>query len=101
MLTRSRILYLATSEAEPEWDDEYNRWYDEDHLPALCGVPGVICGRIFKAIEGPPRHMANYDLVEPAVQASEAWNNAASRPWTMRMRRLVPDRWRVVYRPIG
>jgi hypothetical protein len=30
--------------------DEYNAWYDEEHLSDVCGIPGVIAGRRFEAL---------------------------------------------------
>ncbi len=84
----------------PEHDEEFEEWYSQEHLPALCGVSGVIGGRIFKAIAGGPKHMTIFHLAVPEGQAFDEWRRAASTPWTMRMRRLVPERWRVVYQPV-
>jgi hypothetical protein len=79
---------------------DFNAWYNEEHLPALCGVPGVIAARRFRAIEGGPAYMATYYLTEPEVQASSAWKEAADTPWTIRMRPLFRNTQRMVYRPL-
>ncbi|MGH2461778.1 MAG: hypothetical protein ACRDIY_23230, partial [Chloroflexota bacterium] len=98
--TPAKAILVIRLDIAPEHDEEFEEWYSQEHLPALCAVPGVIAGRIFKAIEGGPKHLTIFHLAEPEAQASEAWRRAASTPWTMRMRRLVPERWRVVYRPV-
>ena len=69
-------------------------------MPALCGVPGVIAARRFRAIEGSPAYMATYYLADPAVQASAAWKQAADTPWSARIRPAFRNLWRVVYRPL-
>lgn len=96
-----RGLLVVRLDVAPEHEEELEEWYGQEHLPALVRVPGVIGGRTFKAIEGTPKYMAVYHLADPAAQASPAWEQAAATPWTLRMRRLVPRRWRVVYRPVG
>lgn len=98
--TPAKAILVIRLDIAPERDEELEEWYSQEHLPALCGVPGVIGGRIFKAIEGGPKHMTIFHLAYPEAQASDAWRQAASTPWTMRMRRLVPERWRVVYQPV-
>jgi hypothetical protein len=95
-----RGLLVVRLDVAPEHAEEFEEWYAAEHLPALCGVTGVIGGRTFVAVEGTPRYMAMYHLADPAAQASPAWERAAATPWTLRMRRLIPNRWRVVYRPI-
>ena len=85
----------------PEHEAGLDAWYNEEHLPALCSVPGVIAGRRFKAVEGEPGYMARYDLTEPEVQTTEAWSKAAETPWTHEVRKTHRDRWRVVYRPLS
>lgn len=99
--TEAQAILVVRLDIAPEHDEEFTEWYSQEHLPALCAVPGVICGRIFEAVEGGPKHMTIFHLAVPEAQASEAWQRAASTPWTMRMRRLVPNRWRVVYRPLA
>lgn len=95
----SNGLHVVRMDVAPENDEEMAEWYSQEHLPALCTVPGVVCARVFRAIQGGPKYMAVYHLTEPSVQASANWQKAAFTPWTLRMRRLVPDRWRVVYQP--
>jgi hypothetical protein len=34
-------------EVDGDWEDEMNAWYDQDHLVALAGAPGVLSARRF------------------------------------------------------
>jgi hypothetical protein len=86
----------VTTESEPD----FNAWYDQEHLPALSAVPGVIACRRFIALEGGPKYLAIYHLTSPAVQASAEWKQAIDTPWSARTRTGFVTRWRVVYEPI-
>src|SRR5581483_6379663 len=43
-----------------EHEQDFTTWYNEDHLPALVGVPGVYCARRYVAVEGDPKFLAVY-----------------------------------------
>lgn len=40
-------LLIVTAEVDPEVEAEWNRWYDEVHLPDALRCPGVLSGRRF------------------------------------------------------
>ena len=42
------LLLIAMNPA-PEAEAEFNEWYNTEHLPALAGVPGVLCARRYQA----------------------------------------------------
>ena len=70
----------------PEHEDEFNRWYNEEHLPGLAAVPGTICARRYRDPSGTHRYLALYHLESPEVTFTEAWKKAAGTPWTERVR---------------
>jgi hypothetical protein len=80
------------------YEEEYNAWYDEEHIPFLIKVPGVLRARRFHAVEGEPLYLAIYDLSEPGVRSSEAFARAAETPWTMRMRQHCDRKLTGVFR---
>jgi len=41
------VLVVYTNPVEGE-EDEYNKWYDETHLPDIVDVPGVVSGTRLK-----------------------------------------------------
>jgi len=40
-----KCLLIVTAEVDPEVEADWNRWYDEVHLPAALACPGVLRGR--------------------------------------------------------
>jgi len=95
-------LLIVAFNVKPEADSDFHVWSDEEHLPALARVPGVLCARRFRATAGAPRYIAIYHLTDPAVQASAAWKAAIDTPWSARIRPQTSDRVRYVlrrYRP--
>ncbi|HLF76457.1 MAG TPA: hypothetical protein VJB57_03115 [Dehalococcoidia bacterium] len=85
---------------QPQYEDEFNRWYIEEHFPNLTAVPGVLMGRRFQAIQGEPKYMARYDYVDAAVPDSDVWLAAAETPWTHAIRKKHYDRHLVVYQRV-
>jgi hypothetical protein len=77
---------LVRLETDPEYDAEFNDWYNTDHLPALTGVPGVYGARRYRATVGSPKYLAVYELANADVPTSDAWRKAADSPWTLKVR---------------
>jgi vacuolar-type H+-ATPase subunit F/Vma7 len=42
---KGRILLIVQTDIESEMEEEFTRWYDEEHIPRLLNVPGVIMAR--------------------------------------------------------
>ena len=91
-------LLMVAFNVKPEAEADFSAWSDKEHLPALARVPGVLCARRFKAVEGGPKYIAIYHLTDPAVQASAAWQAAINTPWSARIRPQTNDRIRYVLR---
>jgi hypothetical protein len=91
-------LLMVAFNVQPQAQADFRAWSDQEHLPALAKVPGVLCARRFEATEGEPRFVAIYHLTDPAVQACAAWQAAIDTPWSARVRPHMSDRIRRVYR---
>ncbi len=91
-------MLLNAMNVAAEAEVEFNRWYNEEHIPALAAVPGCLCARRFKTNGGTHKYIAVYHLRSPGVQASEAWKKAAGTPWTAKMRPHFRDPLRLVLR---
>ncbi|HLH87555.1 MAG TPA: hypothetical protein VKX28_03775 [Xanthobacteraceae bacterium] len=94
-------LLLNAMNVAPEAEDDFNAWYDEEHIPALAGVPGTLAARRYRSAEsggGTHRYVAVYHLASPDVARSPAWNAAVATPWTARMRPHFRDRIRILAR---
>jgi uncharacterized protein (TIGR02118 family) len=95
-------LLLNAMNAAPEGEADFNKWYDEEHIPALASVPGCLAARRFRIVtgasDGNQRYLALYHLASPEVQASEAWKKAVDTPWTRKVRPHMRDGLRIVLR---
>jgi hypothetical protein len=93
-------LLLNAMNVAPEVEDDFNAWYDEEHLPALAGVAGTLAARRYRSGEaqGSHRYVAIYHLTSPAVARSKAWIDAVETPWTARVRPHLRDRLRILTR---
>jgi hypothetical protein len=77
----------------------FNAWYDDEHVPALAKVPGVLCARRFKSNNGATKYIALYHLTSPDVVDSAEWKDASgSTPMPQRVRDQIGDRIRLVCR---
>jgi len=62
---------------DPAHEDEFNEWYDHEHIPSLAKVPGTLCARRFKDLKGTHRYLALYHLQSADVPLTDAWKKAA------------------------
>lgn len=103
----ARALMLRGLEIPPEHDEEFQDWYNTEHLPGLSRVPGVVRSRRFKlhpaegeTLGSPSIYMAHYELEHREVQASDDWKRVVATPWSSRIRRLFIDRLRNIYQRV-
>lgn len=90
---------LVLMQPPPTLEEEFNAWYDTEHVPERAAVPGFRTALRFVCIDGHPRYLAMYDLDSFAVLDSAAYKRVAydqSSPWTKR----VTSRVRI-YRSAG
>ena len=92
-------LLLNAMNVAPEAEDDFNAWYDEEHLRALIAVPGTLSARRYRsAVEGTGvrRYVAIYHLETPDVTRSDAWKTAVDTPWSARVRLHFQDHLRIL-----
>ncbi len=95
----AEALLLISMNVAPEHEAEFNDWYNQEHLPALAGVPGVLRARRYRGSGATQRYLAHYHFASPDVRHSAAWKEAADTPWTNRMRPHFRDYLRLECRP--
>ena len=87
-----RWLYVVHTDIPSDVVDDYNAWYDEEHLPRLVGVPGVERARRYVADGNlSPRYLTAYDLSIRDAFESPQGLKARKTPWTERMRSLFQN----------
>lgn len=87
---------LVMMQPPPAMEEEFNAWYDTEHLPERLAVPGFLNARRFVNIDGHPRYLAFYDLERFEVLQSQAYRMVSGdsfSPWTKRITsRVLVDR---------
>ena len=80
-------LLLVYSDVAPEHNEEYNRWYNEEHIPERLSIPGVLDAARYEATQGGPRYLAVYELGSYEAWHSEEWQKwlREPTPWSRRM----------------
>jgi len=80
-------LCISSMEVDPVIEDEFNEWYNEEHMPLMDAVPGMLSARRFRATSGLPRYVAVYHLESPEVYKHRSWYKANQTPWLRRIHR--------------
>ena len=80
-------LLLVYSDVAPENDEEYNRWYNDEHIPERLSIPGVLSAARYQAVQGGPKYLAVYELSSHEAWHSEGWQKWLREPteWSQRM----------------
>ena len=102
-MPKARYLMIASMDVDPEHEALFNEVYDQEHIPNLSRVPGVLGITRYKReelimniggerktmrAENEPAYTAIYELESPDVLTSPAWNKA-----------VEAGRWPALVRP--
>src|SRR5260370_13824716 len=71
--TRGTGLLMVWADIDPEFEAEYHRWYDEEHIAHLLAVPGFLSAGRYEALKGGPKYLALYELEDADVLRSPAF----------------------------
>ncbi|HEU0075907.1 MAG TPA: hypothetical protein VFS30_18060 [Dehalococcoidia bacterium] len=69
-----------------EQEEDFNRWYNEEHLIDRMACPGFLRVRRFVSVNGGPKYVALYDLADGAMTSPE-YTKARQNPteWTKKV----------------
>jgi hypothetical protein len=81
---------LVLNDIAESADEEFNRWYQQQHVPERLGVPGFRTARRYRAVDAGPAYMAVYECDSIEVFASKAYRERLANPtdWT---RTIMPS----------
>ena len=100
---RGGWIFVVGIELEPGHEDDFEAWYNTEHLPALANVPGVNRAVRYRrgtetgATEDYPEYLAIYEVASPDIPGNADWKAAVETPWTVRLRPHFTARWRGGY----
>ena len=112
MNPKTRYVFTASMDVDPAKEALFNEVYDQEHIPELLKVPGVLSvsrttlvplkmsmGGELKTIviEGEPKYSAVYELESAEVLTSEAWAKAVEAGrWPAQVRPFTRNRRHVL-----
>jgi hypothetical protein len=100
----SRGMLLVQMEPIPPMEEEFQAWYDTEHVPERELIPGFLSAARFVCRDGFPSYMACYDLTSPGVLDDEPYRHVGgdnSSVWTKRVLSRVVGYERLVFRQVG
>src|SRR5919106_5983127 len=108
MPIKSKYLFIASMDVDPDKDALFNEVYDTEHVPNLLKVPGLIAVARFKRepvrlsiggeiktieFENEPRYSAVYEIESPEVLTSPTWAKAVEDGrWPAQVRPYTTNR---------
>lgn len=63
----------------PEWEDEFNTWYDTDHIPVRMVLPGFEGVQRYRATEG-DNYLVVYDMESMAALKTPGYEKVKTAP---------------------
>jgi len=107
----TEIILAIGYDVPPNREEEFNAWYDTDHMPALKRFSEVAIIRRFVAIEAQlpsragrinssPKYVTLCDLESRDILYSEAFSRETNSPWSRWVRRWFNQAFRIVGRRI-
>jgi hypothetical protein len=89
---------VALTDVHPEMEEEYNRWYDEEHFPERAALDGWLWGQRYRLVEGDGiRYLAIYGLREAKTIHEEPYISLGATPWSKSVLSRLPVVSRSVY----
>ncbi len=87
MAKKGNGIFLVYTEIDPKFEEEFNAWYNTEHLPELLSLPGFLDAARYVAYKGGPKYLAVYELANAdALKSAEfqKWR-ANPSPWSRRI----------------
>jgi hypothetical protein len=113
MPIKSKYLFVASMDVDPDKEALFNDVYDTEHVPALLQVPGVRA--VARMVGGPfaisiggqekpvphegPRYSAVFEIDSPDVLVSREWAKAVETGrWPSEVRPFTRNRRHALYK---
>ncbi len=96
-------LLLVMTDIPADIEQEFNKWYNEQHMDELLKFPGILSARRYRTVDGKPKYRAMDELEDPEVverpdyQKISGWSPTA-HPLSISMSKRYFNTIRGVYR---
>ncbi len=75
-------LLIVQVDIDPAREDEFNRWYDEEHVPDKLLSPGFYSARRFTHFSHPHRYLAIYEVEDGDTVTNAAYMSQPQTEWS-------------------
>ena len=84
---KGTALLMVFVDIDTEQDADFNKWYNEEHIPDLLALPGFLNGARYEASKGGPRYLACYELETAETLKTAEYLAFREHPseWTQRI----------------
>ena len=97
-------ILVVMMDVDPENEEEFDRWYNDEHLPERLEIPGYVSARRFKLEEGEGvlRYLCIWELEDASPLTSQEYKAQQQRPSELRDRAhaIIKQRARGLYKQI-
>jgi len=84
---KKKVWLIVQMDVDPEYEDEFNEWYDTEHIPMFLKVPGVISAKRALTMDkyGNPKYITIYEYEDETVAKSIKYQEVLETPWAKKM----------------
>lgn len=110
---KARGLFLVWADVPADMEDDFNRWYNEEHMAELLAIPGVLSAARYEIVHsddptagsGSPKYLSAYELANPEVRDTPEYGEHLLRPteWSQRVNlgeratRVIQNNYRLIH----
>ena len=73
-------MLLVSTNVDPAHEDDFNRWYDREHVNEHVAIPGFVSGARYQTVRGSRRYLGLYRTTSLAVFETAAYQQALQHP---------------------
>jgi antibiotic biosynthesis monooxygenase (ABM) superfamily enzyme len=87
MAKKGNGIFLVFTDIDPKHEEEFNAWYNTEHLGDLLKLPGFLDAGRYVAAKGGPKYLAIYELASADALKSPEFLRLRGNPspWSRRM----------------
>jgi hypothetical protein len=86
MARKGQAIFLVyTDLSDPKYEEEFNAWYNTEHLPELLALSGVLDAARYVATKGGPKYLAAYELASVDAMQTPEFPTRPRTPWGQRV----------------
>ena len=102
---KGKGLFVVWVDVPADKEEDFNRWYNEEHLDELLATPGVINAARYAAVSGSPKYLACYELENVEVRDTPEYRVHLDQPteWSKRVNlqgiatRMISNNYRQIF----